>query len=51
MKYRHTNHDIIKSKLENCKIILDNNGIWKDIEFNPVEYYVAGDKNWLEEDL
>ncbi len=50
MKYRHTNHDIIKSKLENCKLILDNNGIWKDIDFNPVEYHVAGDKNWLEED-
>ena len=50
MKYKHTNHDVIKSKLENCKLILDNNGIWKDIDFNPVEYHEAGDKNWLNVD-
>jgi len=47
MKYRYTNHNNIKNNLKNCKLILDNSGIWKKIDFNPVEYHEAGDKNWL----
>ncbi len=47
-KYCATPHEKIKNNLENCKLILDNKGIWKDIEFNPIEYHEAGDENWLE---
>jgi len=47
MKYRYTHHDKIKNNLKNCKIILDNKGFWKDIDFTPIEYHEAGDKDWL----
>ena len=47
MRYCHTPHQSIKSNLKNCKLILDNKGIWKDVELNPIEYHEAGDKNWL----
>ena len=47
MKYRSTNYEVIKRNLENCKLILDNTGVWKNIEFNPIEYHESGDKNWL----
>jgi len=50
MKYRYTNHDKIKNNLKNCKLILDNKGHWKDINFNDIEYHEAGDKDWLGKD-
>ena len=36
--------------LKKCKLVLDNTGIWEDLELasKGVEYHVAGDENWLE---
>jgi nucleotide sugar dehydrogenase len=48
MHYKFVNEQQIKDNLKNCKLILDNIGIWKGIPFNQdVEYHEAGDKNWL----
>jgi hypothetical protein len=39
------------SKLKDCRLILDNTGIWCGIDFTPagIEYHLAGTKNWLGE--
>jgi len=39
----------LKDKLKDCSYILDNLGIWKDIDFSnlKIEYHVSGDKNWI----
>ncbi|MBN2459175.1 nucleotide sugar dehydrogenase [Candidatus Woesearchaeota archaeon] len=48
-QYKYTSHQDIKSNLKNCKVMLDNMGFWKEIEFgNGMEYYEAGGPNWLE---
>jgi len=41
-------HNVLQ-KLENCKIILDNVGIWKDLELgkNGVLYKIPGQEGWL----
>jgi len=48
-QYRSTPHKIIKQNLKNCKLILDNTEVWKDIDFDnsDIEYHIAGDKGWL----
>jgi len=46
-KYKHTAHDQIRKNLQRCKLILDNQGAWKNIDFKNVKYHEAGDKNWL----
>ena len=46
-KYRYTNHEHIKRKLKKCKLILDNAGIWRNINFGPIKYHEAGSKDWL----
>lgn len=48
-EYTYTQIKDILANLKNCKLILDNTGIWKHIEFKEkgIEYHVAGDKNWL----
>jgi len=35
--------------MKKCRLILDNTGIWGDIDFRKigVEYHVAGDKGWI----
>jgi len=46
--YLSTPDRLIKSGLAGCNMILDNTGIWENIDFGPdVEYHVAGDRNWL----
>jgi nucleotide sugar dehydrogenase len=47
-QYRFTNHDKIKKYLKNCKLLLDNMGFWKGIDFGSIEYHEAGDAGWLE---
>ena len=39
----------ILSSLKNCRLILDNTGIWRDIDFGKagIEYHLAGTANWL----
>ena len=41
------NYAKIKNNLKNCRLILDNKGHWKDIDFENIEYHEAGDRNWL----
>ena len=40
----------IKKYLKNCKFILDNNGVWENIDFRDlrIEYHISGDSNWLD---
>jgi len=39
----------IKENLKNCKYILDNLGIWNDLNLSKlgIEYHISGDKNWI----
>ncbi len=37
----------ILSNMKNCKLILDNTGIWKGIDFGKIKYHLAGDSGWL----
>lgn len=49
MQYKYTNTQDIIQNLRQTKFILDNMGIWNDIEFpKEIEYHEAGDANWLE---
>ena len=47
--YRFTPNSVVLGNLKKCKIVLDNTGVWRDINFSKahVEYHVAGDKGWL----
>jgi nucleotide sugar dehydrogenase len=48
-QYRYTSHNDIKKNLKNCKMVLDNMGFWKEVEFdNKIEYHEAGGPHWLE---
>jgi UDP-N-acetyl-D-mannosaminuronic acid dehydrogenase len=46
-EYGFVPNDMITKYLTNCKLILDNTGIWKDLQFNGPRYYLVGDMNWL----
>jgi len=48
MRYKYIDYDSITKNLENCKLILDNQGAWKNINFKGTEYHEVGDANWLE---
>jgi len=49
MQYRYVNETLITKNLQNCKLILDNMGVWKDLKFpDGIEYHEAGDAHWLE---
>lgn len=43
------NANNIANNLKNCKFILDNLGIWEDLNLQKlgIEYHVSGDKNWI----
>jgi len=46
--YESTKSDEIIGNLKNCRLIIDNMGAWKKINFdNLIEYHEVGDKNWL----
>ncbi len=47
--YRFTPHNVILSSLPNCRLVLDNTEIWKDIDFEGkgIEYHIAGDAGWI----
>jgi nucleotide sugar dehydrogenase len=47
MKYRYTPYANITKSLKKCKLILDNNGAWKKMRLDEIEYHEAGDRNWL----
>lgn len=47
--YKFTPNKTVLDKLKKCRLVLDNTGIWRDIDFRKagVEYHVTGDKGWL----
>lgn len=47
--YKFTPHKDILDSLKNCKLILDNTKIWKDMNFSKagIKYHIAGDAGWL----
>ena len=48
-RYKYTNHNTIRKHLTNCKLVLDNMGCWKSVDFpSSIEYHEAGDANWLQ---
>ena len=48
MSYKSTNKQKILKQLNNTKIIIDNMGIWNDINYpKNIQYYEAGTANWL----
>jgi len=49
MIYKSISHKKIRNNLKKCKLILDNIGIWRNINFKKIEYHEAGDKGWLGE--
>ena len=48
-EYRQADHNRLFQMLPNCRVILDNSGLWQDVDFASVgiEYHVAGDAQWL----
>jgi nucleotide sugar dehydrogenase len=49
MSYKSTNKQKILKHLNNTKIIIDNMGIWNDINYpKNIQYYEAGTANWLD---
>lgn len=48
-EYRLADHMDLFQHLPNCRIVLDNPGMWKDVDFRSVgiAYHVAGDAWWL----
>jgi UDP-N-acetyl-D-mannosaminuronate dehydrogenase len=46
--YRFTQNSKILGSTKNCRLVLDNTGIWRKVPFGGgTEYHVAGDKGWL----
>ena len=48
-EYRLADHQELLQRLTNCKLVLDNTDVWKDVDFRShgIEYHVAGDAQWL----
>lgn len=48
-EYKSTPRNIVLSNLSNCKLILNNTDIWKEIDFKShgIDYRIAGTKGWL----
>ncbi len=51
--YQAIPHNQILPNLKNCKLIMDNTGIWRGFDFARagIEYHLAGTENWLGEPL
>lgn len=49
--YQAISYNKVLSNLKNCKLILDNAGIWGGFDFarSGIEYHLAGTENWLGE--
>jgi UDP-N-acetyl-D-mannosaminuronate dehydrogenase len=48
-EYRAASAATVLGCLVNCRLILDNAGLWTEIDFAPrgIEYHRAGDRGWL----
>jgi nucleotide sugar dehydrogenase len=49
-EYRLTAHNQVLPHLKNCRLILDNAGLWRGVDFasHGIEYYVPGQAHWLD---
>jgi nucleotide sugar dehydrogenase len=49
MEYKCTAHTKIVDNLKNCRFLIDNMGVWREVPFaEELEYHEAGDAYWLE---
>ena len=48
-EYRLTDHVHLMGYLTGCRLVLDNPGMWQDVDFRQasIEYHVAGGASWL----
>ena len=48
-EYRLINHNALLMNLKNCKLVLDNAGLWAEVDFasKGIEYHQPGQSNWL----
>ena len=48
-EYRLTDHAQLINLLTGCRLVLDNPGLWNDVDFQSagIEYHVAGGASWL----
>ncbi|MCI0790280.1 MAG: nucleotide sugar dehydrogenase [Chloroflexi bacterium] len=48
-EYRLSNHRDILPHLSNCRLVLDNSGFWKEVDFDSkgIEYFVPGNAHWM----
>jgi UDP-N-acetyl-D-mannosaminuronate dehydrogenase len=48
-QYRSVPYDALLSCLSNCKLVLDNAMLWRDVDFRSrgIEYHASGDAGWL----
>jgi nucleotide sugar dehydrogenase len=48
-EYRQLDHNRLFAAMPNCRVVLDNSGMWEDVDFASagIEYHVAGDAQWL----
>ena len=48
MQYVYTSPLDVRAALANCRLVLDNTGVWKDIDLGDgIEYHYAGGSRWL----
>jgi len=48
MQYVYTSPLDVRAALANCRLVLDNTGVWKDIDLgDSIEYHYAGGSRWL----
>jgi nucleotide sugar dehydrogenase len=45
--YRSARARDVLPHLRNCRLVLDNVGVWRDFPWDGIEYPVAGDRRWL----
>jgi nucleotide sugar dehydrogenase len=39
---------VLATELRDCRVVLDNAGLWKDLELDGIDYRQPGDPNWLD---
>lgn len=47
LAYRSIPADRLRHALASCRVIVDNVGVWQDIQFPSLDYYRAGTGGWL----
>ena len=48
-EYRVADHSQLLNRLTNCKLVLDNAGLWEEVDFHSagIEFHLAGGAQWL----